>query len=309
VTTACAWLLIATAPGAAGPIAASSVWVAPEGAVQELQSRCGPVQTGRAACYRAVAARHGAAPAAQEAIGLLQGEGHITGFRDAGRVSLAAGLFPFRANQNDAVLVVNGDPPVLDVDGPLLLARLWDGARIGETAGSPALLFPGERVPLDAVRREETPDGGLRLLLPYALRACRACPTQATLWYRLGFDAGGRFDGVAFARGDGEAAALAPDQAPAQVVPGAVVLIRLPATPSTGYVWQMDAMPPDGPLRLLWHAYRPAGSPRPGSPGEEFWWLEAVRPGPAEFTLRSVRPWEPSRDAVASRFRIEVAAP
>jgi len=294
---------------AAPPVTAASVWAAPEGAVEELQSRCGAVQAGRAACYRAVAARHGASPAALEAIDLLQGEGHVTGFRAAGRVDLAAALFPFRANQNAALLVVNDDPPVVDADDPAFLARMREQTRTGEAAGPPVSLFPGDRFPLEGVAIEAAPDTGLRLVLPYALRACRACPTLATLWYRLAFDAAGRFAGLGFASSAGEGAALGDDQATARVAPGDVVLIRLPANPSTGYVWATDPLPADGPLRLLWHAYRPSASARLGAPGEDLWWLETRQPGTAAVTLRYLRPWQPDPGALTRRFVIEVAAP
>jgi len=307
---ACAWLLAwPVLGGAAAPITADSIWAAPDGAVQELQSRCGPGQAGREACYRAVAARHGASPAALEAIDLLQGEGHVTGFRAAGRVDLAAALFPFRANQNAALLVVNGDPPVVDTDESALLARMREQTRTGEAAGPPVSLFPGDRFPIETVVIEAAPDTGLRLLLPYALRACRACPTLATLGYRLTFDAAGRFVGFRFASSTGERAALGDDRATAQVAPGEVVLIRLPANPSTGYLWTAEPLPADGPLRMLWHAYRPSASPRPGGPGEDLWWLEARQPGKVVLTLRSLRPWQPDPNAPTRRFMIEVTVP
>lgn len=306
---ACAWLLAWPGlGGAAPPITIGSVWAAPEGAVQEIQSRCGPVQAGRVACYRAVAARYGAPPATLDAIDLLQGEGHVTGFRAAGRVDLAAALFPFRPNQNAVLLVVNGDPPVVDVDDAARLAQTWEQARVGGTP-PPVWLFPGDRVPLEAVTIEATPDTRLRLLLPYELRACRACPTLVTLWYHLTFDAAGRFAAFSFVSSAGEKTALGDDQATARIAPGSVVVIRLPANPSTGYLWVPEALPADGPLRMLWHAYRPAASPRLGATGEDFWWLEARQPGTATVMLRSLRPWQPDPNAPARQFAIEVAAP
>ena len=310
LTLACAWLLAWPGfGGAAPPITADSVWAAPDGAVQELQSRCGAVQAGRAACYRAVAARHGASPAALEAIDLLQGEGHVTGFRAAGRVDLAVALFPFRANQNAALLVVNGDPPVVDADDPAFLARGWEPSRMGGVPASPASLFPGDRFPPEALAIETAPDGGQRLVLPYELRTCRACPTLTTMWYGLAFDAAGRFLGFGFARAANEEAALGVDRATAQVASGDVVLLRLPANRTTGYLWMVDRLLADGPLRLLWHAYRVSAPTRPGAPGEDLWWLEALQPGTATVTLRHLRPWEPDPNAPTRQFVIEVTAP
>jgi len=294
--------------GAAPPISTDSVWAAPDGAVQELQSRCGAVQAGRAACYRAVAARYGALPAALETIELLRGEGHITGFRAAGRVDLAVALFPFRANQNTALLVVNGDPPVVDADDPAFLARGWEPSRMGGVPASPASLFPGDRFPPEALAIETAPDGGQRLVLPYELRTCRACPTLTTMWYGLAFDAAGRFLGFGFARAANEEAALGVDRAAAQVASGDVVLLRLPANRTTGYLWMVDRLLAGGPLRLLWHAYRVSAPTRPGAPGEDLWWLEALQPGTATVTLRHLRPWEPDPNAPTRRFVIEVTA-
>jgi len=306
---ACVWLVATPSlDGAAPPISTDSVWAAPDGAVQELQSHCGPVQAGRAACYQAVAARHGASPAALGAIGLLQGEGHIIGFRAAGRVDLAAALFPFRANQNVALLIVNGDPPVVDADDPAFLGRGWEPSRMGGAPAPPASLFPGDRFPIEARAIETAPDAGQRLALPYALRACRACPTLTTVWYSLAFDAAGRFLGFGFARADREEAALTNDRSPARATPGDVMLIRLPGNPTTGYVWVADPLPGDGPLRLLWHAYRVSAPTRPGAPGEDLWWLEALQPGTATFTLHHLRPWQPDPNAPTRQFVIEVTA-
>jgi predicted secreted protein len=240
---------------------------------------------------------------------LLQGEGHITGFRPAGRVDLATALFPFRANQNTAVLVVNGDPPVVDADDPAFLARGWEPARMGGTQIPPAWLFPGDRFPLEALAVETTPYAGQRLALSYELRTCRACPTLTTVWYGLAFDAAGRFLGFGFARAANEEAALGDDRATARVAAGGVVLIRLPANRTTGYLWMLDPLPADGPLRLLWHAYRISAPTRPGAPGEDLWWLEALQPGTVTVTLRHLRPWQPDPNAPTRQFVIEVTAP
>jgi predicted secreted protein len=303
------WLLACPTLGEAAPsISADSVWVAPEAAMLEVQSGCGPIQSGRTACYRAVAAQYGASPAALEAIGLLNGEGHVTGFRPAGRVDLAAALFPFRANQNAALLVVNGDPPVVDADGPTVLARMLEPSRPGESV-APVFPFPGDRLPLDAVAVEAIPDGGLHLALPYEIRACRACPTLATLSYRLGFDQAGRLRGIDFVSSAGEKAVLGEHPGAIRIAPGDVVAIRLSANRTTGYVWVMEPLPGDGPLGLLWRAYRLTTAPRPGSPGEDFFWLEARHPGAATATFRYLRPWQPGPGTKVRRFIIQIAAP
>jgi predicted secreted protein len=295
-------------PAAGAQVNADSVWTAPDSAIRELHAHCGPAAADRTACYRAAAARHGASAAALQAVELLQGEGHITGFRAVGRVDLAAALFPFRANQNAALLVVNGDPPVVDADGPTVLARMQEPSRPGESV-SPVFPFPGDRFPLDAVAVEATPDGGLRLALPYEIRACRACPTLATLSYRLGFDQAGRLRGIDFVSSAGEKAVLGEHPGAIRIAPGDVVAIRLSANRTTGYVWVMDSLPGDGPLGLLWRAYRLTTAPRPGSPGEDFFWLEARHPGAATATFRYLRPWERGAGSVARRFAIEVSMP
>lgn len=63
----------------------------------------------------------GATPAAVEFSKQLGEPGFVRDFRAAGPVDIAYVLYPYRANENQSWLIVNGDPPAIDVDNSKLV--------------------------------------------------------------------------------------------------------------------------------------------------------------------------------------------
>lgn len=72
---------------------------------------------------------------------------------------------------------------------------------------------------------------------------------------------------------------------------GSEVLLRLPATPSTGYRWQWSPALPDAvhcqelPLAM-------SQDDLPGAPGEQQWQCQLPEPGRFVLTLNYQRSWE-----------------
>jgi hypothetical protein len=184
------------------PVGPDAVWTPPAGFLDAFRAACASAGAATGACFVEEMRKAGASPAALEFARQTGNQGYMTLFRETGRVDIAYAEFPFRANENRLVFLVNGDPPMLDVD---------DTSRIGQAgldANRPyaglkkafpnVTLFPGDRfdirLPRAVKRRREE---GQRFVVVYELRdGCRACRDLGYARIGLDFDALGRFVGT-----------------------------------------------------------------------------------------------------------------
>lgn len=197
------FLIVASASAreAAGPIGADSVWHPPAGFLKAMHAACDSRPEKMSACFlermRAAGASAAAVAFAEHAGGLA----YLRAFREAGRVDVAWAVNPFRANTNDIVYLVNGDPPMLDVDDaqvmdPEVLAR-HPGYAAMRKAHPNLTPFPGDRYTRQAVRRMAEIGGAQRFLVEEDLRdGCHACAVLGTARVAFDFDAAGKFRGV-----------------------------------------------------------------------------------------------------------------
>ena len=130
--------------------------------------------------------------------------GIMTAFKKYGPVDAAQVLYPLRANDNYALLLVNGDPKILDVDDMQKLDRsamdqnsmfqavkkkypqtdLWPGDRSGDQ--------PWPRV-------QPLPGGGTQFIVSYPLiNGCHACERVGQARFGWNFDASGKFAGTTY---------------------------------------------------------------------------------------------------------------
>ncbi|RQW29015.1 hypothetical protein EHS17_03975 [Rhodobacteraceae bacterium CH30] len=88
-----------------------------------------------------------------------------------------------------------------------------------------------------------------------------------------------------------------------QMQRGQRLLLAVPATPSTGYVWQASGFAPV--LAQQGEAQFVANGSMPGSGGVETWSFVADKEGISQLRLRYLRPWEamPLREL---NYRVEV---
>ncbi|HEY7790653.1 MAG TPA: hypothetical protein VIC33_09095 [Vicinamibacterales bacterium] len=127
--------------------------------------------------------------------------GILHDFTEAGAVDIAFVWFPLRANENQACLLVNGTPDLVDVDDPTLLAA--SGLKriatyVALARRHPAIsLWPGARTGTRAVQVRVRRGGGQRFILPYVLRnGCHACATLGSARIAFDFDKTGTFIGT-----------------------------------------------------------------------------------------------------------------
>jgi hypothetical protein len=190
--------LISAAPPA--QVHDAAVWRPPADFRAKVAAKCGNV-AGFGACLIAQMRAAGAPEAALAFAKRTDNQGYATGFRDTGTVDLVHAEYPYRANENALVFLVNGQPPMIDVDD---LSRI-DQRNLGANAAYAALLskypalalFPGDRRPGRGPGATRLRSGGQRFVVTYVLKdGCHACAIVGDARIGFDFDVEGKFVGT-----------------------------------------------------------------------------------------------------------------
>ena len=130
-----------------------------------------------------------------------------------------ARLYPLRANDNYGLLLVNGDPAVLDVDD---LKKLDQAAmeqnplyQAVKQKYSESTLFPGDRSGAMWPQVKSMPDGGQQFIIGYPLlNGCHACAPTGLALFAWNFDAKGKFLGTKYIPTPPPPKLMRPDRVP-----------------------------------------------------------------------------------------------
>ncbi len=183
-----------------------AVWSPPEHFLAKFHAACDALGGARfSECFVAQMRKQGAPPAAVAFARRVDGQGYLAAFREIGRVDVAFAEYPFRANENAVCLLVNGRPPVIDVDDLSGLDRQALAANPEYAAlarSHPRVtLFPGNRGSARGPAALRLSGGGQRFVVSYSLRdGCHACKIVGEAELRFEFDVEGRFRGVEIQR-------------------------------------------------------------------------------------------------------------
>jgi predicted secreted protein len=323
LTGLCLLLATSTLHGM-GPVKATprigpdACWSPDTTIMEKIRGACAPLSgDGFEACFVAGMQKSGASPQAvafSQSIGNL---GYMEALRQSGQVDIAFVVYPFRANENQGFLLVNGDPPLVDVDDLSLLSPdpLKEDLRyIRLKRLYPAVaLWPGDRSDRDYPMPERTPDGGLRFMVRYRLlNGCHACELAGHALYAFEFDKTGRFLGTTYlcVEKPSEISEFSelPDSdpaAPIAVAPGQTFTLTLRSNPTTGYIWQVAEPVDERILHLIGSEYLSDKTGLTGAGGREVWTFKAVGTGETRITLKYARSWETNAaPAKTARFTV-----
>jgi predicted secreted protein len=281
---------------------------------ETLHTRCDDLsfpQLGE--CFASLMKEFGASPDALAFTRVRGNEAWLRAFREMGRVDVAYLTYPFRANENQGVLLVNGTPSPVDVDNLSLSAQaaLKDDLVYGELAKRyPNIsLWPGDRYGTDTPGAEPLAKRGLRFYVGYLLRnGCHACEKVGSAVFAFDFDAGGTFLGTRLMMvTDTTQGKYSDPSLPVKVNAGGEFSLKLASNPTTGYRWNLTESPDTAVVLFSGNQYRSSTQGRLGSGGVDTWTFKAVGKGRALIFLRYARSWEkdvePIRQAV---FVVEV---
>ncbi len=196
----------ATSPGRIGPAA---VWQTPQDFLSKAHAACDKGNPPNyAECFIDQMSKAGA-PA--ETVNFTrtyyqQSDGQvaiISGFDKVGLVDIARVMYPLRANDNYGLLLVNGDPKILDVDD---LKKL-DRAPMDQNPMYQSVkqkypntdLWPDDRSGTNWPQTRALPDGGQQFIVGYLLiNGCHACAHVGSARFSWNFDPKGKFLGTKY---------------------------------------------------------------------------------------------------------------
>ena len=276
----------------------SAVWRPPADFRAKVLAACEKAGRDFGSCFAGQMKVAGASAGALAFTHLLDNNGCMTAFRPLRNVGAAAVNYPFRANENDGLYLVNGEPAAIDIDA---LQKLPTGQMKADAGYAEMLkqhpkatLWPGDRSSPNALLALPLPDGSEQWVAGYRVQdGCHACAVLGQAFFRFSFDRKGKFTGADFSgftteRPAGSNFALRM----LQVKANSTFAIALPSNPGTGYSWSIGPTEGAAQIRSVNHALRiPAKSP-PGTPGEEYWTFRSGHAGEHTLHFLYARPWE-----------------
>jgi hypothetical protein len=186
-------------------ISAAGVWQPPQDVFTKASKAC---QAGSpdtfSDCYLKQLAALGEPAAAADVTHWLyehfdKNVGILAAFRGYGSVDAAQVMIPLRANDNYSLLLVNGDPELINVDDVQKLDRAameksppWQQLK---RKYPNADLWPGDRSGANPwPQRRPLPDGGARFVVQYPIiNGCHACARVGHAQFGWDFDGNGKF--------------------------------------------------------------------------------------------------------------------
>jgi predicted secreted protein len=283
---------------------AGDVWVPGPSFMDKVHGKCDSLSYPRlGSCFAEVMRESGASPGAVAFAGRMGNEAWLRAFRDTGRVAIAYITRPFRANENQGVLLVNGTPPMVDVDDVAREVQedLKRDSVYAALAGRfPGIsLWPGDRYGTEFPVARAMPGGGQRFLVGYLLRnGCHACEEIGSAVVAFDFDNAGAFTGTKVMMvTDTSGKSVSDPAVPLSVEAGREFSLTLPSNPTTGYGWVL-AGPEEGVVKLVGSSYRPSTPGLIGSGGMENWTFKAVGKGTTVLSFSYARPWEKGTEPI-----------
>jgi hypothetical protein len=129
--------------------------------------------------------------------------GVMTGFQNEGPLAFAWITYPLRANTNYGLVLLNGQPRIVNVEDLKLLdvKAMKQSPRYRDVkAQFPDVdVWPGDRDGKIWPNSQAGPDGGVRFTVAYPLiNGCHACARAGAVIFNWNFDARGKFLGTSF---------------------------------------------------------------------------------------------------------------
>jgi len=199
----------AQSQSAPGKIGATSVWqvssqfIATAPAACDKASRSGDVE-----CLIEQMAKAGAPTTAVNFTRELYKQSHgdfgiLTGFQEQSPVSFGWVTYPLRANTNYGLVLVNGQPPIVNVEDLKLLdiKTMKQSSQFQDLKNQfpKADVWPGDRDGKIWPNSQSGPNGGTQFVVGYPLiDGCHACARAGMAIFTWNFDAHGKFLGTTF---------------------------------------------------------------------------------------------------------------
>ncbi len=206
--------LVAQSKPISAKIGSSAVWQLPPQFMTTAHAACDgsssepSSSSDSASCMIGQMAKAGAPADVVRFTRELYKEGHgefgvMTGFHDEGPVAFAWITYPLRANTNYGLLLVNGKPPIVNVEDLKLLdvkaMRQSPQFQNAKRQFPKVDIWPGDRDGKIWPNSQVGPDGNIQFTVAYPLRdGCHACANAGQAIFDWNFDANGKFLGTSY---------------------------------------------------------------------------------------------------------------
>lgn len=289
-------------------IGPSAVWKAGPSFLERVHAKCLSLAIPELGeCFSKVMKESGASPEAVAFARRMNNDAWMRAFRDARTVGVAYVTYPFRANENNGVMLVNGDPDLIDVDDfvlPMKAELEKDTVYAGLAKRFPEISFwPGDRYSADFPVVESLPGGAKRLHVGYILRnGCHACEEIGSAVFAFDFAGNGKLKGTRLMMVTDTTGKKFSDPAVVVTVKaGGEFSLTLDSNRTTGYGWALDRPVDKNVVMQVGADYRKPSTKQIGAGGADILKFRAVGKGKAVVVLRYARPWdesvEPARKA------------
>jgi hypothetical protein len=129
--------------------------------------------------------------------------GILTGFHAVGPIAIGWVTYPLRANTNYGLVLLNGDPKIVNAEDVQKLDRkgMEQSFQFQDVKRQfPKVdVWPGDRDGKTWPTSQTGPDGGMQFTIGYPLiNGCHACAHEGTAMFTWNFDAKGKFKGTQF---------------------------------------------------------------------------------------------------------------
>jgi hypothetical protein len=187
---------------------ATAVWPIPPQFITAAHAACDQFLASTAECMIGQMAKAGAPANAVRFTRELYKDNHgdfgiMTGFQDEGPVAFAWVTYPLRANTNYGLLLLNGQPRIVNVED----LKLLDVKTMKQSSQFQDLkeqfpdvdVWPGDRDGNIWPNSQAGANGGIQFTVEYPLlNGCHACARAGAAIFNWNFDAKGKFLGTAF---------------------------------------------------------------------------------------------------------------
>lgn len=207
--TGCLLALAQNPSQSSGKISSSAVWQPPQPFLTSAHAACDQSsRSGFVDCVARQMAKAGAAPGAVSFTRELDNQTHgdvgfMTDFQKVGPIDIAWIQYAWRPNNNYGLLLVNGQPQMVNVEDLKQLDRktMEQSFQFGDIKNQfPKVdLWPGDRDGKTWPNSQTGPDGGLQFVVSYPLRnGCPTCAHAGFAVFTWNFNPQGKFLGTSF---------------------------------------------------------------------------------------------------------------
>ena len=185
------------------PLGPAAVWNPSPRMLSAIREKCGRDPSSVDGCFLSQMQQGGASPQALAFARACAENGlaYMRAFRKVGPVDIAYIEYAFRANELSGVLLVNGEPSIINVDSEKFVSKesFFRNPTFAVLAEKyPQIsIWPGDRYQTGAPSVKHLESGGQSFEVDYVLRdGCHACAQIGAVSLTFTFDEQGKFRGI-----------------------------------------------------------------------------------------------------------------